>query len=395
MSAPDPLAGTNEEFVASMWREWVASTRPSGPNMFSQDRGEAAVTGIIPASVVRGCMRYALGYNAVSASVLAPEMRLYRTNPCFHPRFPSLYCTSAAEEEYKPDGKFPITGNVKTEGSEPTPVGRENPHVLGSGYAPRAARARYALARVTLRFEPLPYLIAEDEDFARGFEYLRNTYIDQEPRAEILSLSGFNLTYAEGLGHAVLPAASQPLGKEYPAEIGQVVVKSDLRVIWEHVPSSWIFRSDTSKPTRMLFRLGTVNEGEFLGYEEGTLALMGVKLTRQPWGLYIPNPELLLPQETRQMYRVEFAMQYFNPTKGTSDAVQITDNLGHNCAPWRGEIIPLLVDTNAGRWFLASYDGQLPSARTVGQKKGANCMFQYTDFAKLFDAADNGEANGE
>ncbi len=254
------------------------------------------------------------------------------------------------------------------------------------GSEPWGARTKYAYSIISLRFEPLPYTMMQNSAIINPEdEYQRNTFIDQEPHAEILSLSGFQMLYTEGEGLPV--GASDPKGQQYQAEVGQVTVKSDVRLTWVGVPESWVMYTGTKKPTRILFRLGTLNEGDFLGYEDGTLCLMGVKFTRKPWPLYQPPLTSFDAAESPFVYDIEFLFSYFNPTKGfTGDPpMQITNNLGWNNFIYRGEVTnPPTVDGNAGYWFYASFTGD----------ENDLSLFQYSNYKLLFDSADNGTASG-
>lgn len=367
-------------------------------------RGDASLTGIIDAAKTRGCIRFCIGYNAVTDNLTpttfpaTTPLKLFRTNPVSHPRYPNLYCTGAAEEEYAPDGR--ILQTLKADGSS-LPLGMTTPsNVLGDGADVRGKRARYKKSKITLRFEPLPYICINDDTPSTG-EFQRNCWIDQEPRADLLNVSGFQLIYAEG--NATAGFSSAPAGNKFPGEIAQVVVKSDIRFKWHQVPELWLMKNGTFFPSRILYRIGTLNNATFFGYPKGTLLLQGVKLVRSPWTLFQSKAQPGDAVESRWQYDVEFAMSYFNPSKGftnvPTDPFRIVTNLGHNCCPWRGGLLAAGVptsDANAGQWFIASYDGQVPRAFDAANnnKEGANCMFSYTDFAKLFDAADNGASDG-
>lgn len=397
--APDPLNGTPEVFTKSMWKEHVRSRRPSGPNMFSQMKGECADEGIIDAVKSRGCMRYVLGYNAVTVG--RPPLFLKRTNPVPHPRYSSLFATSAAEDEFAPNPR-----QLKEQGNRnPGPIG----NVLGDALA--GLRANYQQSKITVRFEALPYSL--EEDGVVPDESQRNVWIDSQPRADEISLSGFQKIYTEGGGFTTPPDPfSNAKFNRYPAEVGRIVVKSDLRVTWYGVPQAWVYQTGTLFPSRILWRIGTLNATPIFGYPKGTLLLMGAKLTRSPWTLWLPPAAPGNAAESQFQYNVEFSMVYFNPDKGFGNggggAFKLTDRLGWNCSPWRGSLftVPVfgavalpLPDGNAGKWFFSSFDGQDIAPRRVNAgnvtREGGNCTFEYTEFRSLFDAADNGATSGE
>jgi len=402
MAAPDPLRGTDEEMSGSDWRQVIGKMEPAGDSSFSKTHGEAALVGLVSEEKCRGALRFALGWDAVEPSVglvtdpgFVPA-RLLRTNPVPHPKYPELWCTGASELGLAPDGQGALR-TTKTFGPPAEPAGNR----LGGGIGVLSSvRAKYQESRVGLRFEPLPYDLLDDAQTTS--ERLRNVVFDQESRSEILSLSGFNLIYAEG---SDLPAAthSSPGGavgppavakQPVPAEIGQVLVKSDCTLTWYHVPERWIFFPGTKKPTRMLARLGTLNNADFFGYSRGTLLFSSLKLTRYPWTLRVPPRAGDTALESRHQYQVTMGFTWFDPPRGFDGAGAVSldatapQNKGWNCKPWRGSLTAVrTTDPQAGKWFLCTWDGRTPGAGGVGQH-------EYTSFSAAFDAAENAAADG-
>ncbi len=161
------------------------------------------------------------------------------------------------------------------------------------------------------------------------------------------------------------------------------MIKPDVVVRWTSVPQSYIFTTNTFRPGFINACLGKVNENEFLGFLEGTLLLVGVKLTRYPWAL---KPRAGLPgadQESEFLYDVEFLMSYFDPFKGFAGnpPVEIVANRGHNNFPYRGVVGGPATDPNAGLWFYASLNGGLGFADRP--------LYEYLDFKYLFDCPQN------
>lgn len=350
MAAPDPYSGTPEEFNATHWKECVANFRPSGTNSFSQTGGEAALTGYVPAARVRGALRFLIGYNnteTVASFGTAPYTStklIQRTNPVCHPRYPNLVCTSAAEEEFKP-ADYIQGGQTRLKVAANTGV------LAGTSIG---NRAQYKWAKITARFQPIPYDLASDEGINREVEWQRNTWVDLEPRIEFLSLDGFQLIVAEGESNTA--PLTNPKGTAFPAPFGQILVKPDIVVRWYLVPSRFVFGLGNF-PDKIIAGMGKVNSASFMAFPAGTLLLLGAKMTRYPWPLQDGT-------EGSHVYNIEFMMSYFNPTKGKSADVQITTNLGHNNTPWRGNtldadgnVVITAGDTNAGKWFLATRTG--------------------------------------
>ena len=400
MAAPDPLRGTEEEFSGENWRQIVGKLEPAGDSSFSKTHGEGALAGLVKEPKTRGALRFALGWDAVEPSVgtvgdpaFVPA-KLLRTNPVPHPKHPELFCTGASELGLAPDGQGALR-DLRTFGQLSLPLGNR----LGGGAL--GVRAKYKESRIGLRFEPLAWDLGTDAGLPGGVtsERERNVVFDQESRTELLSLSGFTLTYAEGSN---LPAAthSSPGGavgvaaQSFPAEIGQVLVKSDCTLTWYDVPERWIFFPGTKKPTRMLARLGTLNDADFFGYGRGTLLFSSLKLTRYPWTLRVAPRAGDTAVESRHQYTVTMGFTWFDPPRGFDGAganaldTIAPQNKGWNCKPWRGSIVaPRTSDPQAGKWFICTWDGRTPGAGGVGQH-------DYTSFSAAFDAAENATASG-
>lgn len=367
MPVTDPYAGSFEYFSATMWKEFVASHRPSGENIFSKKSGEASLAGFVPSASLKAAMRFMLGYEQVTSS--AP-FRLMRKNPIRHPYYEQLWCNGVAEVEFKPDATNRAAIKKMSQA-----VGVNKPAAL-------QYRGGYKYAKLVVRFGPTDVTFREDVDpdypnlSADRLEYRRNVCIDMEPRTETLE-SKFVYKFAEGEN---CPAPyTNPKGAEVVAEQAQILVKPDVVVRWKDVPEDFIMLQGTKKPGNILFTLGRVNKFAFLGFEEGVLLLVAAKLTRYPWTL---KPRAGLPGaalESEYLYDVEYLMSYFDPVKGFTGnpPVQITGNLGHNNFPFRGNVAA--VDPNAGQWFYASLSGTLN-----GQP-----LYQYVDYKYLFDCPHN------
>lgn len=362
MAAPDPYAGTVEEFKVLHWQETVASRSPNGAAMFSRGTGEAPLAGIIDSIKTRGALRFALGYATVAGS---PQV-LRRTPPVFHPKFPGMICTSAAVEDFKPLPLSNVGGGVTLKRAARAAV---------NAATSLQNHANYQKAKFTLRFEPLAFDILSD--VATIFEWERWSWIDEEPKVEALSVTGDQLTFAEGAGTPLLTYSS-PFGKPYPAELSQILIQSNLVVYWQDVPENWIMTIGTTSPGRLIAGMGRVNSLTWRGRPAGTLRLDGVKLQRKPWALAAGT-------EARWSYDVQLLMSWFDPPKGRTGtpAMPITDNKGWNNGPWRGRTGPGAIftigDLNAGKWFLMTYDGSPTGQRLYGE----------TNFDRLFGCPQN------
>jgi hypothetical protein len=389
MAAPDPLAGTPEAFISSDWLEAVTSIK-QGADMVSRTSGEAILTAKIPAIKVRGCQRFCLGWDATTGTTTGTggsTFSISRTNPIFHPRLPNLYCTSCSSNEFAPNASSLIIP------SNPSVTNPPNLNTL-------SRRANYKTTTITLRFEPIPYTFLEDGQITQG-EWQRNSWIDTEPKTEILSLDGFQMIYTEG--NVIAPGSlySSPIGKAYPGSIGQLLVKPDISVGWDLVPETYIMNSGTFLPGNILSGLGCVNATAWQGYPAGTLLTFGAKLIRKPNTLALKALPGVFSFEPLFLYTVTFLMGYFDPEKGYSDAAGglgppqqlIPSNfpntiLGWNNFPWKGSVgvgppdSTGPFDFNSGLWFGATFDGNSIA-------NGGTALFEEYEYANFFASPNN------
>lgn len=407
MSAVNPYANTPQAFSATDWKEDAHDESNNGPSVFGPMGGEATLNGNVNFEQGIGALRFFLGYSNITPlwNVGSPPFLLQRTPPVYHPRFPRLVCVNASLQDLRlepvtnPLPPFNRTIKIPQTPLPPLSVMASPSYNVIDG-TPLRYQTSSKLSKLTARFAPVPYRMLEDEQVSSGGatngEWLRYCYIDQEPRAEVLSLTGFNQTYFEGEGYPTPPTLftpiSNPKGNQYPSEIGQVIVKSDLRVTWVNVPEEWVFWRDpstnvlTQYPKNILMGLGTINQENWNGFLAGTLLLTGAKFTRRAWPLAAGT-------ESRYNYDIEFQMSYFDPPKGYSYIGGVTTQLnriaidgepldlrGHNCFPWRGS--GFAGDINAGLWFGASFDGGDPT--TLGSTSEG--LYRQSLFDNLFNS---------
>jgi hypothetical protein len=389
MAAPDPLAGTVEAFGIQDWLEAVTSTK-IGSDMVSRTGGEAILTAKIDGRKVRGCQRFCLGWDAVGPYLgTGTPSVIFRSNPVFHPRNTNLYCTSCSCNDFAPWSNGPLISPANA------PLATTPPSTSST----LGRRALYKKSTVTLRFETVPYLFGDDPLPVSAItllpsEWLRNTWIDTEPRTEVLSLTGFQLIYTEGTqGIAGGVGWSGPAGQAFPGSVGQLLVKPDIRLGWDLVPETFVMSAGTYIPTNILAGLGCVNATSFLGYPAGTLLCLGAKQTRKTNVLALSPLPGAPATESAYIYTYELLLKYFNPTKGVTGSdtpIQLIPKnfpgtqIGHTCFPWKGNVAPGApgaapgpFDLNAGKWFVATFDGNDPT-------KGGQTLFAQYEYANFF-----------
>lgn len=347
---PNDLEGTVEDFTDADWKEAAEARHPGGFDHFSGDGdGEATlVSRSLGNEKLRGCLRFAVGYQAIDTSSPG-NVRLCRKLPLRHPRWNELVCTNASCRPFAPPN---------TDTSYPSPSTLLKRYVANAPQVPTfSGFTDYSLAEVSLRFEGVDYELVNDADlinynpgagYAIRPEWQRMTSVDTTPRVEQLSLEGFQLLYAEGAG-APSPY-SNPQGKEFPAPFAQLLVKTDVNFTTRRLPQNFLFASGSYLPRNILAGLGKVSRYDWNGYAAGTLLFLVAKLERKRWTLKTDS-------EDRWLWSATCGFSYFDPTKGFTGGspTQITTGLGHNNMPWRGSLVS--GDLNAGKWFAATRTG--------------------------------------
>lgn len=393
MAAVNPFAGdASRRFDPLLhWKEDAKNYSPNGAAMFGPNGGEAGLVGNVDCARSIAAFRFFLGYSNITPVYPAGgTYYLNRTPPVYHPKFPRLVCVSVAGEDF---GLYPLgigNGPKSIKNIETVlpalPAGAPTSYNVVDGTS-ISFMTSYRKTKVTARFAPVPYRMLNDSQINignGGDEWKRWVYVNTNPKAELLSLSGFKQRYFEGTGTAA--PVSSPSGNDYPSDVGTVLVKCDVEIIWKSVPEEWIFSRDTVNtvdvvpfPRNILLGLGSVNSTNFMNYLAGTLRLDSARLDRSPWPLCAGT-------ESRFNYDVTFGCSFFDPEKGYTGAgppVKLnrvdgsgepTDPRGHNCMPWRGNFTA--SDINAGLWFGASYTG---GATDQG-------LFRKTEFRKLFNS---------
>lgn len=412
MAIPNPYLNTEEDFDPALhWGAFpgaysgrtftgqtVAGHDPSD-YFFGRAGGEVSLQGIIDAKRIRGCARWFLGYNNQTT---ASSYTLQRENPAVHPRFTNTVCTGISFREFVPIRKnapntsrnsgLKLANNDESSGT--VAVFKDGGTVKTLPYY-----TGYQKAMVTARFGPAMYRYRPDAPGLK--EYWRNTIIDTEPRTEVLTLSGFQLIYAEG-GTNTAPRTNAK-GKVSPADQFQVLIKPDLKVTWFDVPEKFISKNSVALPgqvfpEKIVKGLGTLNRYDWINWKKGTLLYVAAHLVRRPWILAAGGNRIdEYPNNVRESdfnYDVEMLFSYFDPPKGFDTDTKIVnpDTFGHNNQPYRGEPTGAALlndDPNAGQWFFATYSGKLLN---IGSDPGPGVsqgIYRYSAYDNLFDSVWN------
>ena len=123
-------------------------------------------------------------------------------------------------------------------------------------------------------------------------------------------------------------------GPDTGGGLGQA--KSNLTIKWHAVPHEWLSDNDQYLyPTKIIERLGMLNDAEFLGLAKGTCLLNAAQFDPV---LYPVAPAD--PAEPLGGWDVTLSLEHFDPTKG----VPASEYRGHRVFPYR-------VD---GKWYFAN-----------------------------------------
>ncbi len=339
----------------SDWREHVEGQQAGGGGAFSSSAQEAVVVGYVDANKLRSALRWFLGFSSVDTT-LPPDVEgsgegessggasylLRREPPARHPIFPQLYCHSVG---------FVGIG-VDTAPNTELAVDSPFTDYLGEQirYAP------YSQYLLTIRFKSFGrmrfYSDDEMDEYPApryAWEWTRYTDITLGPAVQALTADGSScLTFAEGVASipsatwlpgalsANIGLASGPQGIAFPAPIAELMTKSNLTIKWHGVPHEWLSDNDQYLyPTKIIERLGHLNDAEFIGLATGTCLLNAAQFDPTLYPVAPADPAFPLGG-----WDVTLNFEHFDPTKGVSASAF----RGHRLFPYR-------VD---GKWYHAT-----------------------------------------
>jgi hypothetical protein len=153
----------------------------------------------------------------------------------------------------------------------------------------------YEKYRVSVQFEPRPYLLLNDEqmgpywnnvsyysptgggkNYADYAEYLRFTRIKYEPNAQLLPSNNGSFF----LHSPDLPGGNpQPISQANGAGPRITVVKNTVKITWFFVP----YKMVTSKTIQQAYgRVNFTSSGNFFGFPDGSLLFLGMEINDYP-----------------------------------------------------------------------------------------------------------------
>lgn len=338
MPAPAPTTPSEytplpeEEFdYAADWKEAIDSTQPGGGDHVTSKEQEAVLVGYVPFAKAQSAEKFFLAHSWCDTG---SPYELHRQPPCRHPRRPTLYAHSFSSVGLGPKGHAPdegagdATGGTWAESLYTGPTG--DPLYYGE----------YEYALCTIRFKSYDRMRFLGDDYLAAYptpryayEWLRNTRIEMGPATQVLQADGSsNLKFAEGTpGPQVGPPARD--GLAFPAPIGELMARSNLKVTWTGVPHEYL--SDNPYylyAPKVIDRLGRINDADFLGLAKGCVLLLAAEFEPELQPL-VPSD----PDEPLTAWTVTFSFEHFDPEKG----VPASEYRGHRIYPYR-------ID---GKWY--------------------------------------------
>lgn len=310
---PIPPA-TPESFNFTNWDEFIASSQPAGPQIFSETQQSAAIVAWLKKPLQKASfLRRVRGYAYVDETSAEPY-RLRRVNPMQHSEYGlrHLRATRVGFLDFNP------VGNPENSADKNKPYNEETDSYIAVDRWPN-----YAASKATIDFTALPYPVIEDEDFGElwyEFEYKRNVNFFDQTATETSIISAETdqaIKFIEG-------TPNNPKGKPIVGEIGEYVPKATLTWKWYNVPHEYLFDPISGIPKKILSSLGKVNHDSFNGFPKMTLLLHGVMfeqfLNPWQWQNYLPSFS----------YNVTFVNSFFDPLPAVASPIFG----GHNLLPW-------------------------------------------------------------
>lgn len=327
---------------AGDWLEVIDGGASPSSTHLSNDAQEAQLVGYIPWNKQRSAARWFLGF-----AYADNNYSLHRDNPEAHPLFPWLYASEISFTPFNP---------MINQDNPDQPLQFVSPWFGNQLVAINVAN--YRLAICTVKFRNFRYSFLDDSDILDPrMEWMRNVYLDLEPKVEALSADGIGqLVYAEtgAGGGPPLPnfGTNPPAVKGFPAPVAELLGKSTFTLNWVNVPFEYLSAEDDYfYPSNIMACLGKVNSANF-PYESsdpflpGQLLFDGVKFHQKVFPVASADPSSPLVSVD-----VAVSLQYFNPPKGNLTS----SYYGHNLMPWRGQP----NDPLGGKYFYCTRGGHL------------------------------------
>lgn len=347
----DPIDGTPIPYLPY---HLVAGGESSPQGTLGYETGSSMFVTYITASSTH--MRFCyliLGINYVdwSAPGGSEAKRLQRTlphqlplegRPGYIPGYPNMYASRIQNISFigGPDPVEYVSGSSGEKIRRPTFGFISNDTNAGN-------LLKYAYAKVTVEYQPVPYRVADDVVTPYNQEWQRFAWMERTPRTEFLNLNAGTLKWIDN------PTIDPPAVVPSPVPIRDQSI--DYIVHWRHVP--YTFQSATAY-------VGTTNSNNYYlngcpgalvsGFYRDELLLIGFQETRIPIPFrhyYYFDSDNVDPTDLGALYNIDFYYQY-KPN-------------GHNAGLRRTE------DGLSVKYNKFSYTGKEPALTDAGNKERA------------------------
>ncbi len=331
--------------------EVTGRTSPSTAN-FSIGGGAASMDFIIPRSGMGRVIQQILG----SAEITA-QGSLKRELPAAHPYYDWLYASKISSIE-----------GISLDGLA---TADQYQRIIQTHFKDLAIYENY---KVTVEFEPRPYILIPDDilkgswianvpnyyNIANDFttfldcaEYQRFVEISIEPSAEFLTTAVNSFIYKGG------DAEGRMINTTNGSGVNVIICKPTVKLTWYFVPYRMVFSRNIQDA------LGKVNQYQFYGYPAGSLLFQGIEVNKySPPYQTIGQGQGAAPETTR-MCDITFVFELFSQSPddiaaGLPVSTPFKIVYGHNLVIWAedfkyyfAEISP--TRRGAGRPVYSSY----------------------------------------
>jgi len=291
---------------------------------FSVGGGAASIDFIVPRSGMGRLIQQTLGSSEITA-----QGSLRRELPAAHPYYDWLYATKISNIE-----------GVSLDGMADA---AQYQRIIQTHFKDLAIYENY---KVTVEFEPRPYIIMTDEqvralwqenvpnyynvansftNFTDCAEYRRFVEISIEPNAEFLTTAVNSFKYKD----SDTTIDGQWINGTNGSGVNIVVVKPVVKLTWYFVPYLMVFSQNITDA------LGKVNQYQFYGYQAGSLLFKGMEINKySPPFQTVAQGQFASPETTR-MCDITFVFELFQQsTNDLSSGIPVVSGYkvayGHN-----------------------------------------------------------------
>lgn len=324
MAFPEPYTfPPDEEFVyLEDWEEHTPETgQQSGGGGAASATGQTDVlVGWVTGKKLRSALRWFLGYSYADEG---EPYGLHREPPARHPLHPQLYAHTCSYVGFG----YP-TDRPSSFMFDPSEFEEWDGSPLY-----RVPWEKYLLTINFRSFGRVAFL--PDDNYVDPIldysdEYKRYCEFGLDPSVQALTADvASQLKFHEGGPSTTTPVTA------FPAPLAELMAKAAFTIKWMQVPHEYLSDSQYYlKPTKILDRLGRVNDDTFVGHAKGTLLLTAVKFEPHLFTVTPADPYYPLTG-----WDVTFVFEQFDPEKGVSGS----EYRGHRVFPWRED----------GKWYYA------------------------------------------